>query len=123
MPSLTTVGGALQSIGVGPERLRFPSLESVAEYVALGDIDGLVEVDLSSLSSADWMTFQNLDALLSLELPSLTDVTDFYVTGNAQLHTLSAPQLDSVGGSLTIEDNASLTTCIGGAFSGVGDCP
>ena len=65
---------------------------------------------------------RNNGALETLEFPTLQSMSFGSIRDNASLQTLAMPALTE-DPTLLINNNPSLTTCIGTFLAAIGDCP
>jgi hypothetical protein len=94
LPNLSYVGGAIPAYVDG--QLSLPSLC----YVQLGIYSFGAPIDLTALRHADAIQTTS-PSLTSLVLPSLVELTGDFLT-YSPLSTLEAPNLTTIGGSLTL---------------------
>jgi hypothetical protein len=119
LPELASIGGDLWISQDGSlASLSLPALADAGGLVLLQWLPALGALDLGALATAGAGLNVVRTGLTQLELPALLTVgpspflgSTFAIEENAELASISAPQLTSVAGGFRVVDNAKLPQC------------
>lgn len=113
LPSLLTAGAISVENCNSVTAFNAAGLQSTTTgFLAISDMPSLTSIDLSSFETGLGITFNNLSAIETISLPSLTQIGRIEMVSNNSLSLFSAPSLLDAGTEITIFNNASLENII-----------